>query len=301
MLAHGGGQEHTEIVIPQPGQLEPAPRTTTAVPDRTPEKPPGDGERLDGSRNAAVLEAANRMRAPEKIAIAAAPVADPPPVESVIPPEQVPETTHDGPEINGPAAGQDVVAMAAPDRALPDFESMDAPAAGDGADPMVPAEDPPVAPPVSRKEKIAALLAQGQQSLREFRLLTPAGDSANHYFKEVLALDPGNTDARQGFNRITERYGMLARRANARHDSKLARVYISRGLRVRPDNRDLLALQDSMQKPPVRARVTIANASPTVEPPPQETGFFSRLKSLFTREPGPPAEVVEHSIMSVNP
>jgi hypothetical protein len=56
-----------------------------------------------------------------------------------------------------------------------------------------------------------------------------------------------------------------------------------------------------MRKPPVRARETIAKTSPTVESPPQETGFFSRLKSLFTREPGEPAEVVEHSIMSVNP
>jgi hypothetical protein len=166
---------------------------------------------------------------------------------------------------------------------------------------MVPAEDHPVAPPVSREEKIAALLAQAQQSLRKFRLLTPAGDSANHYFKEVLALDPGNTDARQGFNRIAERYVMLARRANARHDSKLARVYISRGLRVRPGNRDLLALQDSMHKPQVRVLETIAKTSPTVEPPPQDTGFFSRLKSLFTRQQDEPAEVVEHSIMSVNP
>ena len=138
--------------------------------------------------------------------------------------------------------------MAAPISVLPDFESMDAPAAGDGAAKMVPAEDPPVAPPVSREEKIAALLAQGRQSLRQFRLLTPAGDNANHYFTEVLALDPGNIDAREGFNLIAERYVLLARSANKRHDSKLARVYISRGLEVRPDNRDLLALQDSMQQ-----------------------------------------------------
>ena len=333
-LAHGGDQENREIVIPQTRQHEPAPQTLAAVPDTTPEKPPGEGDRLDDSRNAAAIEAATRVRIPEKIpiaatpvmdlppvesltppvqvsdstqpekiSIAAAPVVDPPPVESVTPPAQVSDTTQAESEINGLEAGQKNVAMAAPDRALPDFESMDAPAAGDRTGKMVPAEDPPVAPPVSREEKIAALLAQGQQSLREFRLLTPAGDSANHYFKEVLALDPGNTDARQGFNRIVERYVILARRANARHDSKLARVYISRGLRVRPGNRDLLALQDNMRKPPVRARETIAKTSPTVESPPQaqETGFFSRLKSLFTREPGEPAEVVEHSIMSVNP
>ena len=300
-LAHGGDQENAELVIPQTRQHEPAPRTLAAVPDTTPEKPPGDGDRIDGSGNAASAEAATRVRTAEKIPIAAATVVDPPAVESVTSPEQVSDTTHDESEINRLEAGQNNVAMAAADRTLPEFESMDAPAAGDRTVRMIPTEDHRVVPPVSREEKIAALLAQGQQSLREFRLLTPAGDSANHYFKEVLALDPGNTDARQGFNRIAERYVMLARRANARHDSKLARVYISRGLRVRPGNRDLLALQDSMRKPPVTELETVAKAPPAVEPQPEETGFFSRLKSLFTRRQGEPAEVVEHSIMSVNP
>jgi hypothetical protein len=56
-----------------------------------------------------------------------------------------------------------------------------------------------------------------------------------------------------------------------------------------------------MRKPQVRVLESIAKTSPTVEPPPQETEFFSRLKSLFTRQQNEPAEVVEHSIMSVNP
>ena len=146
--------------------------------------------------------------------------------------------------------------MAVPGRVLPDFASMDAPAAGDGEAKMVPTEEHPVAPPVSREENIAALLAQGQRSLRQFRLLTPAGDNANRYFKEVLALDPGNADARQGFNRIAERYAILARRAIKRQDSKLAKVYI--------------------------------------EPPPKETGFFACLKSLFTLKQDHSAEKQDH-------
>ena len=237
---------------------------------------------------------------PEKISIAAAPAVDPPPVESVTPPEQVSETTQDGSQINGFATGQDDMAMAAPDTVVTDFGSMEAPAAGGGGDQMVSAEDQPVAPPVSREDKIAALLAQGQQSLKQFRLLTPPGDNANHYFKEVLALDPGNPVARDGINQIVERYALLARRANERHDSKLAKLYISRGLQVRPGNRDLLALRDSMLKPPVTTRETLVKASPAVEPPPPQTSFFSRLKSLFTREREEPAPVVERSIMSVN-
>jgi len=135
-LAHGEDQENTEIVIPQTRQQEPAPQTLAAVPDTTPEKPPGDGDRLDGSGNAAAVEAAARVRTAEKISIAAASVVDPPPVESVTPPAQVSDTTQDESEINGLGAGQNNVAMAASDRVLPDFESMDVPAAGDGTDRM---------------------------------------------------------------------------------------------------------------------------------------------------------------------
>ena len=224
MLAHGGDQATTKIMIPQTGQQGPATRTQAAIPAETPEKPPGEGNRIHVSGNAAVVEAATPVRTPEIIPIAATPAEDPPPVESVTPPEQVSETTQDGSQINGFATGQDDMAMAAPDTVVTDFGSMEAPAAGDGADQMVSAEDQPVAPPVSREDKIAALLAQGQQSLRQFRLLTPAGDNANHYFKEVLALDPGNPVARDGINQIVERYALLARRANERHDSKLAKV-----------------------------------------------------------------------------
>ena len=300
-LAHGEGQATAETMVPKTGQQGPGTRTQAAIPAESPEVPPGEGNRIHVSGNAPVVQAATPVSPPEKIAIAAPPVVDPPPVESVAPAEQVAETTQHGPEINGPAAGRDDVAMATPARVLPDFESMDAPAAGDGAGTMVPADDQPVAHPVSREEKIAALLAQGQRSLGQFRLLTPAGDNANHYFREVLALDPGNPDARDGINQIAERYVFLARRATERQDSKLARLYISRGLQIRPGNRDLLALQDNLRKPPVTPRETIVKAPPAVEPPPEQTSLFSRLKALFTREHGEPAVVVERSIMSENP
>jgi len=299
-LARLGDRKNTEIVIPQTGQPKPSPQSPASA-YKAAGKPSSDDDRSDGSRKTAIVDATSRTRAAEKIPMAATPVADPAAVEAVTPPVRVSGMTQDESEINGLDAARENVAMAAPDTALPVIESMDAPGAGNGTDKVIPAEDNPVTPPLSREERIAALLEQGQQSLRQFRLLTPAGDNANHYFKEVLALDPGNTDARQGFNRIAERYAILARRASQRHDSKLARVYISRGLQVRPGNSDLLALQESMRKPPVSTRETIAQAPPAVEPPPQETGFFSRLMSLFNSEQRQPAEVVEHSIMSVNP
>jgi hypothetical protein len=214
---------------------------------------------------------------------------------------QASDATQDGSEITGPEVSHNDVAMAASNRVLPNFEFTDPPAAGNRAGKMVPADDHPAPPPVSRKEKIAVLLSLGQQSLRQFRLLTPAGNNAYHYFQEVLVLDPGNTDARDGLYQIVDRYVKLAKRANKRQNPKLARVYLSRGLRVQPGNRELIALQDSMREPPVIPRETITRASPDVEPQPQQVNFFSRLKSLFTKGQWGPAEVIERPITSVNP
>ena len=295
LLAHGGSRENTETMISHTGQQGPATRIQTAIPAETPENPPGES-----SKNAAVVEATTPTPTPEIIPITASPAADLSPVEAVTPLERVSETTHDESESNGFVAGQKDVAMAAKDSVLPDFESMDAPAAVGVAGNMVPVDDQPLVHPVSPEDKIAALLALGQQSLREFRLLTPTGDNANHYFKEVLVLDPGNPVARDGINQIAERYALLARQAKERHDRKLAKVYISRGLQVRSGNSELLALQDNLLKPRVTIRETVANVTSVVEPPPPQTSFLSVLKSLFTWEREEPAPVVERSIMSVN-
>jgi type II secretory pathway predicted ATPase ExeA/cell division septation protein DedD len=176
--AHSEEWRNRDIAIPHTGQHEPPPQMLASIPNSTPELPPGNRNRFDGSRNAAVVEATSRVPTPEKIPIAATPVVEPPPVEAVTLPAQVSKTTQDGSEINGLEADRDNLAMAAPNRVLPDIESMDAPAAGDVTGQMVLAEDHSVAPPVSREEKIAALPAQVQQAMRKFRLLTPADDNA---------------------------------------------------------------------------------------------------------------------------
>ncbi len=196
--AHSEDRRNTDIGIPHTGQHEPPSQMVTAIPDSTPEKPPGDRDRIDGSWNVAVIEAATRVPTPEKIPIASTPVVEHAPVDATTPPAQVSETTQDGSEINGLEAGQDNLAMASSNRVLPDIESMDAPAAGAGTGKMVPAEDHPVAPPVSREEKIATLLAQGQQSLRQFRLLTPSGDNA----KAKVHGDEIQTDTVSGFEML---------------------------------------------------------------------------------------------------
>jgi hypothetical protein len=189
---------------------------------------------VTGSSNTAVVEAATPPPAPEKISIVATPAVASIPVDSGTPPERTTGVAHEQPGIAGPAADQDNPAMAASNEVSPNVELTDQPAAGDKTGKTVPDDDHTVPHPVSREEKIAELPALGQQSLRQFRLLTPEEGKAYLYFHEVLALDPGNTDALDGLDQIVERYVTLVRRANKRQATGLARVYILRGLRFSP-------------------------------------------------------------------
>jgi len=301
MITQSGHEESAAITISQTvkqGLETPRP---AVVPVASLDEVPDDGNRVTGSSNTAVVEAAITPPAAGKISIVATPAAAAAPVDSGTPPVQTAELSHAEPEITGPAAGQDTPEIAALNEVSQNLELPDPPAAGDEAGNTVPADDHPVPRPVSREEKIAGLLALGQQSLKQFKLLTPEEGSAYHYFHEVIVLDPGNTEALSGLDQIVERYVTLVRRANKRQATSLARVYISRGLRVQPGNRTLLALQDSMREPPVTPRETLVKAPPVTEPQPPPVNFFSRLKSLFTSSRGEQAEVVDRSITSVDP
>ena len=106
----------------------------------------------------------------------------------------------------------------------------------------------PVADPVEpgRVETIEQLLSKGQQSLDDFRLLTPEDNNAYSYYRAVLLLDPENEEAHEGIQGIVDRYINLVKKAVDRHENDRARRYVTRGLSIQPANRELLALQDSI-------------------------------------------------------
>jgi len=97
-------------------------------------------------------------------------------------------------------------------------------------------------------ETIKLLLSKGQQSLDAFRLLTPEESNAYGYYRAVLLLDPANEDAYQGILRIVDRYIMLVRKATYQNENDRAKRYVKRGLSIDPANRELLALQDSIDR-----------------------------------------------------
>lgn len=99
-----------------------------------------------------------------------------------------------------------------------------------------------------RAETIEQLLSKGQQSLDDFRLLTPEEDNAYGYYRAVLLLDPGNDDANEGIQEIIDRYITLVKSAAEQHEYARAKRYVTRGLSIQPENRELLALQDSIER-----------------------------------------------------
>jgi hypothetical protein len=118
-------------------------------------------------------------------------------------------------------------------------------------------------------EEIEQLLAKGQQSLDDYRLLTPEDDNAYRYLRAVLLLDPANEAAKNGIQEIVDRYILLVKKAADRHENNRAKRYVMRGLSIQPTNRELLVLQDRIDRAIQSASagtVTVArDESPSLE------------------------------------
>jgi serine/threonine-protein kinase PpkA len=158
--------------------------------------------------------------------------AAPPPLPGVAAPVPAPQPATDG---NGTGA---IATSATP------------PVATDGAtvvDAGVPVAAPapaPVAAPQPPEQVLQALQWLGRQSLEAYKLTYPPNDNAYYYFTRLLELDPGNQTAVGGILEIADRYAVLAEQAMARNENEKSAAYVDIGLRINPDNKALLALQD---------------------------------------------------------
>jgi serine/threonine-protein kinase PpkA len=142
--------------------------------------------------------------------------------------------------------------------------------------------------PSSREPQITELLSLARRALESDRLMIPAQNNAYHYYQRVLALQPGNSAALAGMDKIVARYAVLAQQALDRQDLDKATRYIARGLRVQPGEGGLLALQERIDR--INSALLTASAEP--EPPPpvvvpeskeKPKGFLLRMKEFFTR------------------
>lgn len=99
-----------------------------------------------------------------------------------------------------------------------------------------------------RQRTIQRLLVKANDCLNAYKLTKPTEDNALYFFREVEKLDPRNTEARRGREKIADRYAVLAEKEMNSFDYDNARRYITTGLDVDPDNKHLLELKTEVNK-----------------------------------------------------
>ena len=100
--------------------------------------------------------------------------------------------------------------------------------------------------------EMVGLLALANQQLSADRLLNPAGDNAKATFDRVLVIDPDNSDALEGLQKIVSRYGVLAKSALNKNDYDRAQRLVSSGLSVDASDTSLQGI--SKQLAAIRTR-----------------------------------------------
>lgn len=128
-------------------------------------------------------------------------------------------------------------------------------------------------------QEIEKLLAAAGEAMKEYRLTTPAGDNALEYYNEVLAIDPADPVAAEGYLRIAERYGVLAKGEIAKDNLSKAGDYIERGLVVNPTDEQLLALNEQINPAVVEQADGTMRRSKIKGKSPKE--LYRRIKAWF--------------------
>lgn len=101
-------------------------------------------------------------------------------------------------------------------------------------------------PSGQRADQIAQLLAQARRDVAALRLTAPASRNAFAKYREVLALDPENSQALDGISSIVDKYVQLIERAIETDRFALADLYLRRAVTVSPEDRNLRRARETM-------------------------------------------------------
>lgn len=97
-------------------------------------------------------------------------------------------------------------------------------------------------------QDIKSLLARAEQQLTEKNLTTPLNDNAYLSYRKVLDLDSENAQAKRGLDRIAEKYHQFALFQQHAGQPQRGLVMVARGLDVRPQHAELLALKQKLER-----------------------------------------------------
>ncbi len=104
------------------------------------------------------------------------------------------------------------------------------------------------APAPSREARIADLLEDAKADIDQLRLSTPPGNNALENYRQVLALDPNNLEAKTGVRKIVETYAQLGKQAAERKDYERASFFIDQALTIAPKSRPLKRAQRRLNR-----------------------------------------------------
>lgn len=93
---------------------------------------------------------------------------------------------------------------------------------------------------------IESHLAAAEKAMRAVRFTTPQRDNAFKYYQMVLEIDPDNTEAHAGLQRIVDRYIQFIAKARLDGRQDEAKLYLQRAESVLPDDARLLKIRTEL-------------------------------------------------------
>lgn len=98
-----------------------------------------------------------------------------------------------------------------------------------------------------KENQIAALLSEAQRRIEQQFYSTPLEKSALHSYRAILAMDPDNTAARAGLQRLADIYLNRAKADIQNGNLEGSLTEVNRGLAVLPGDSNLLTLKSKVQ------------------------------------------------------
>jgi TonB family protein len=145
-----------------------------------------------------------------------------------------------------------------------------------------------------RLEKIDKGLMRALAQFSNGRLTAPAGDNAVETYRQILALDPGNTAATKGIQSVAERLIANAQSALFAGNSKQAENLMAQAKALNPNDAALKELERSARQQRVIAedksvQNDLAAASAALQQdklmPPDEPNAYTLFSRVLDREP----------------
>lgn len=100
----------------------------------------------------------------------------------------------------------------------------------------------------NKQKQITQLLAEASRAFAQDRLLAPADDNACSRYREILSLDPNNTEALSGLESAAMRYIDLARGYADEGNSVRAKALLQRAGAVMPENTGIREVIENTRK-----------------------------------------------------